>query len=675
MKLYQPYEEKILQLAAIKAKILRYKYVILACLLAILAGISTLLYFKGDIRSEASLQPQYTYGDTITCNAKAFLAKPSFTFYQDGAIVKAPLRVGTYSARTTARGAFGIKKYGQTQTFIVTPKSATLTLPARYTYGETPTIRVNGLVNGDRVDTNGLRFLYHDLLGNSPKLQIASGSFKILNARGEDVTDCYQFHTSVYTPQPVTFIKRAITLSTENNKKLFDGTPFDKPSYQANGLLDGHSVQLISYCKETKPGKYENFLSYDIRTQGGESVKDYYSPTEHWGKLTIYSDKLVIAVYDPKEEYSGSTVTKFTAEVIQGALLDGDSIVLKGVETYDSNQKPKPIHEAGTYTTKITSYEIRSNNGDSPDYFVELQTGTYTVKKRAVTVRLTDAEKYYNRTPLTSNKFTASNLVAGHSVEITVSGSQTEPGKTTNSLNTVNVYNAQHENVTKNYQVTKQDGLLTVRKRPVTLAPLPIVKTYDGTAIDYPSNLPKSNRVMVLWTNENDPLQDGDPLLSGDFADFTSIAVQSPIINVGSTTLSLSGSCIKDAKGNKDNGKYYEITVRSSQAEITPVQIEVHSLSHSKVADKTPLKGTIKDCFINKGCLVGNDTITYVVTGQQTQPGTSLNLIQEITIKHGSQTVGYVRCDTSGTIISGNLSSYNYQIVVSHGSLTVKEAD
>ena len=74
MELYQPYEEKILKLAAIKAKILKYKYLILACLFVLIAGISTLLYFKGTILTDLKLEKQYTYGDVIDYDASAFLS-------------------------------------------------------------------------------------------------------------------------------------------------------------------------------------------------------------------------------------------------------------------------------------------------------------------------------------------------------------------------------------------------------------------------------------------------------------------------------------------------------------------------------------------------------------------------------------------------------------------------
>ena len=755
MQLYQPYEQKMQRLAEIKAKILRYKYLILACLLFVLAGISTLLYFKGTIRKDIVLQPQYTYGDTISYEAKAFMADTKVVFYQNGEEIQTPKRPGTYTARVVARGAFGIKKYGEMQTFTIVPKQAKVSLLSQsYTYGETPTIRVDGLIAGDAVDEQNLRFICHDVLGVTPTVQIAPDSFAVYNGQEENVTDCYDFQDSVYSRKSVVWTKRYVsiktgsithvydgneiscpqyditlgslangdvlqtsafpslrtvgqvqnstqftvingdgvdvskmyaitktfgvlkitprplTITTEDRKKVADGQPFDQPTYQVSGLADGHSIVVLSYCTQTQPGNYKNFLQYDIQTQSGESVKENYAPTETWGDLIIYASKITVKIKG-ESTYNGREVTNFSVQIIEGALLYGESFIATKTQAYDSNMQPTIVQNAGVYTVEIAEYQIQGRAEDAPEYLVELQAGTYTVKKRPITVTLTDAEKYYDRTPLTSKAFTATNTIQGHRIEVTSTGSITEPGTTTNVLQDVNIYDANNQPVTDNYQITKKNGVLTVRKRKVTISPLPISKTYDGLAIAYPDGVSNAMKAVVSWTNKNDPLQDGNALLSGDYADFVSITFADAIINVGTTDIIVQGACIKYANGDKDNGKYYDVTVKSSTAIINPVQIEIYSLSHKKIYDGTPLTGTAADCYINKGGLVGDDTVEYVVNASQTTVGTCKNLVVEVIIKHGSTIVGYVKYNANGELVQGNLSTYNYQITVKHGTLEI----
>ena len=665
MKIYQAYEQKILKLAEIKAKILRYKYLILACLLVLIAGFSTLMSFKGNIQKDIQLQPQYTYGDTISCQAKAFLSTANIVFYKDGKEVDYPNQVGTYDVRAVARGAFWSKKYGATHTIEILPKSATMKINS-FAYGEEPTVSVSGLVNGDTLDTEKLKFNYLSVEDNIQNMSIASGSFHILNKKGEDVTDCYQFSSDVYATQSVVWRKRDASITTGDAQKLFDGKPFDKPNYQVSGLLEEDVLTVKSYCMQTQAGRYENFLTYEVKNAKGEKVTDKYAFTEKWGQLIIFSEKIVISV-SGKSVYNDKEVKNFTAVCKKGVLLEGDKIIITEARAYDANNQITAVKEVGTYKIEIISYKIQG-----ADYLVELEMGEYIVEKCPITVKVKDAEKYYDRTPLTSNAFTSENVVKGHSVQIECGGSITEPGKEENRLNSVLVYNASKQDVTKNYQITYENGWLTVHKRKVSVTPLPVTKTYDGKPIAYPEQLSKEAKIIVSWTDGKDALAKGTALLSGDYVDYSSISFASAIVNVGETRITIKNAYVKYANGQTDNGKYYELTVVDGKGVVNPAYIEVGSLSYTKVYDGQDLVGKAGDCYILKGQLTDNTTIEYKVNGRQSEVGVSLNLISEVRIKQGSKTVGYVKCDSNGQIIDGNDNpDYNYIIILSHGNLTL----
>lgn len=760
MELYRPYEEKILKLARIKAKILRYKYLILACLLVIIGGISTLLYFKGDIREDVQLQAQYTYGDRIANESKAFMSKTKLAFYKDGEEVSYPTYPGIYTARVVANGAFGSKKYGEMQTITIVQKKAKVELSSRsFVYGETPTLVINRAVEGDRIDEDSLTFLYYDTYGDNAMVQIAPDCLVVFNAEGKNVTDCYDFQNSDYDKKPIVWTQRYIhietgskkqvyddtdvsceeyvikegdlakgdvlsvegytylhgvgetqnhaeftmrnsagkdvtkmyhivksfgeiqvtprplTIRTEDVQKLFDGLPFGEPSYQTDNLVEGHRIQVLSYCRETQPGNYIHFLSYDIQTQGGEIVTHNYDIREEWGALTIYADELVVAIYG-ESVYDGQTVTQFPLNILQGQLWYADRFIVMETEGYDLENQRKDIKEVGEYRVEILSYEIRDMDGNAVNYYkVKLQTGGYMVTPRSATVALEDAQKYYDRTPLTSSAFYETNVVAGHMVNVSVLGSITEPGRTENVLQSVEIYDENNQNVTNNYLISTHNSWLYVWKRRVVIVPLPISKTYDGTPIDYPKEMSDADKIAVLWEDPNDALQDGKALLKGDSIGFTLISLQESLVNVGSTEIILRGAYIQHADGSRDNGRYYEVTVQSSVAQVKPRQIEIRSLSYTKVDDGMPLKGGADDCYISKGALANGDVIEYVVRAQQTEIGTSVNLISEVRIIRGGVIVGYVQCDDNGDVIGGNDDLMNYQITVEHGTLTILEGE
>ena len=212
---------------------------------------------------------------------------------------------------------------------------------------------------------------------------------------------------------------------------------------------------------------------------------------------------------------------------------------------------------------------------------------------------------------------------------------------------------------------------MTVYKRPITITPLPLKKTYDGQVMDYPTEMPKEMKLYATWTNLDNPLIDGEVLLSGDYLDCTSIVLGERLINVGETSIHAQGACVKYENGRQDNNQYYEVTVEESTAVICPVQLTIASLSHTKIYDGTALEGGVEDCYIHKGELFGADRITYVVDASQTEVGSSMNLIVKVIIYQGSKIVGYFECDENGLFIDGNLETYNYEINVQHGELIV----
>lgn len=757
MELYQPYEEKILKLAAIKAKILKYKYLILACLFVLIAGISTLLYFKGTILTDLKLEKQYTYGDVIDYDASAFLSSVNIELQKDGREVDGITTPGSYKARAVANAAFGGNTYGKWQSFTLSPKIVSLSVADEVTYGENPSMTIDSLAFEDRLDKESLAVEFSNILGEYPKVAIKRGSFIIRNKEGKEVTSCYRFREDIYKQRDIEILRRSITLTTNGvdkvydgmsticegyaitsgslayedrlqikggyvrvdgadsvinaidyafiNKegkdvsalysvwenfgrinvrpkpmtittgdtwKLYDGRPCATPTYEAEGLIEGHRIVALGGNPAVESGTYQNSLIYDIKDRSGRSVKENYAITETWGELSIYAGRITVAV-SGECVYMGAPITDFPLRITGGALQTGEQFIVKSVTAYDTFNREVTAQNVGRYRIKINEYEIQGRTEYAPLYYVELQEGWLTIVTRPITVRLVDKERYYNRLPFTSNETTSDNLVAGHYVVAESTGSITEPGAITNVLRTVIIKDASGLDVTGNYAITKQNGTLKVLKRKVTVYPLPITKTYDGTALQIPSAIPLQSRAYVDWTDANDPLRDGLALLSGDTLRINSVTLESTIVNVGTTHLIVSGSRILSQGGRDDTNRYYDVTVAKGTAEILPMTLLIRSLSHTKVYDGEALVGNSSDCYIAIGTLFRNESIQYTVTGSQTEVGICKNAITKVEIRYGGQIVGYAEYDGSGTLISGNGSTYNYHIEIECGTLAVSK--
>lgn len=755
MQLYQPYEQKIRKLAAIKAKILKYKYLILAGFLLIVACISTLLCLKGTIRKDIRLKEEYTYGDTIECRAKAFLSNVTVEYYLDGERVEKPKYPGEYEARAVAKGAFGGQKKGKLHTFTIQPKKVTASIASSITYGEMPEITTKDMVFGDTLQIDSAYVRFDNILGAKPQMTIGQKAVKACTAFGNDVTFCYEFDSKLFTKTDVILNKRPITISTESVKKqydgtetvcenytltsgslayedtlqtsdfirlagagevlntatfniynksglnvtqlyaitynfgtlnvlpkpfyvstpdaskVYDGTPLPRPTYQTEGLLGGHTFEVAHSLLEVEPGIYENLLVYNIKDGSGEVVTEHYARTEAWGEAIIYGGRLVVSVRD-QQVYDGMAVTYFQPTIVQGALSLEDTFIINSVQTYDANNQISEVRNAGKYSVEILSYEVFGPDVSRASYLIELQPGTFTVTKRPITVGLVDKEKYYDRTSLSSTDTVTDNLAFGHSVTATSSGSITQPGSTANVLQTVVVKDRYGVPVTDNYQITKQNGTLTVLKRQVTIAPLPIQKTYDGKAVAFPPELALQSRAYVEWTNPSDPLIDGKALLPGDYLRIDSVAISEAIVNVGQTTLSVKNGRIILQNGTADANRYYDVTMAEAIGEIVPMQLTIASLSHTKKADGTPLVGKASDCYIAFGALQNGESISYTVQGSQGEVGQSKNAIVEVVIKKGANIVGYAKFDVDGSVLDGNYYGYyNYLIAIECGWLTI----
>ena len=326
----------------------------------------------------------------------------------------------------------------------------------------------DGLAEGDKLDSVTVTGS-QTIVGSSAN--VASGAV-IKDDNGNDVTGNY---TISYVDGTLEVTKRAVTVTAGSGTKTYDGTALTKDSAVADGLAAGDELDSFTVTgSQTVVGSSANVPSEaKIVNAKGEDVTASYDITYANGTLTVTPKALTITADDANKIYDGTALTKDT--YTSTALAAGDSIAsvtVTGSQTVVGKSDNVPSaavinNAAGENVT--ASYDITYVNG-------ELE-----VTPKAVTITALSDTRVYTGQPLTRDEASASGLADGDSIEsVTITGSQTNVGKTDNAPSDAKIVNAAGEDVTASYAITYANGTLEVTKRNVKLTSGTASKEYDG---------------------------------------------------------------------------------------------------------------------------------------------------------------------------------------------------
>lgn len=192
----------------------------------------------------------------------------------------------------------------------------------------------------------------------------------------------------------------------------------------------------------------------------------------------------------------------------------------------------------------------------------------------------------YDGQILTCNEWeiTDGKLKEGHTAVAVFSGSRKDVGESDN-LFTLTVFDQNGADVSEDYEIVCQPGVLSVSARPITIQAGSEAKEYDGT-----------------------PLRESSfEILSGELVenDLISADVLGEITDAG-TVENVIKTTIRNAEGT-DVTANYTITEISGTLTITPRKLILRSASDSKIYDMLPL--TKEDYTLVQGELVQGQTI------------------------------------------------------------------
>ena len=351
----------------------------------------------------------------------------------------------------------------------------------------------------------------------------------------------------IESPEPALVTLTANSKTVKYDGQSHDGSPY---SCDALGLLPGHRVESVDYTCEpqTNVGEYDIELdNAKIVNADGNDVTDLYQITYNYGTLIIEPCDVTVTIKGNTGtyEYDGTekTVEGYTANINNNLYTEAD------FKLVDSQAKIRAT-VPGTYQMGLKPENFENTNPNFNVTFVVKPDGKLTIENRPITITANDVTGKYNGQPHGENGYsiTMGSLVDGHAATVTISGSKTDAGEYEELLvpRVTKIVDAKDKDVTSYYDISYEDGKLTINKRSVTLTSETASKVYDGTALTKPN-------VKVT----------GDGFVEGEVTD---IRATGSVTHVSEGEVT---NTITFTKGQKFKDSNYDITKNEGTLKIT----------------------------------------------------------------------------------------------------------
>ena len=546
------------------------------------------------------------------------------------------------------------------------------------TYDGTPlsaenyTITQGELVYGDTITVS--EYASRTLAGTTKN----TATVQFINTDGEDVS---RFYNPTKKSGSLVVSKRAIEITTHSASKKYDATSLTA-GYEITGgsLANGDYEEIIFQTSIIDALEKENVIDFTFYNSSDEEVKGCYQLTLHKGTLTVTPRTLLFGFEDMEHTYDGTEVWDFSWKLLPCDGFAGSDELhavythaqLKGTAQNDPSMGEGaeyiPPIEVGEYALSVASIFVYDGTSDkSHNYKIENESGLLKILQRAIVLQLSDVVRPYNGKPLTSKAYTdvgeqygVYSLLENHFADINALGSITEIGHALNMADGVIITDQDGNPVTRNYDPSIANGLLSVIKRKIVVAPLNITKPYDGTAMVYPTG---ENMLRTAWVDSENEIY-GNALYEGCTA-MGDVYIPY-LVDKGSADTEIVSNTfvIRDKNGEDVTSKYYEVSLENGRAEISPRILTIASQPReAQYTEGAVLQGAASDCYIMEGSLVNGDTIAYEVNAVLKAKGETVNRITKISIYDGN---GNLLCCweyiENGDYYKAWTYNFNYQI-------------
>ena len=528
----------------------------------------------------------------------------------------AAVNAGTVEVTITGKGNYT----GTTKTsYQITKRNVTLTSgTASKVYDKKPLTKNEVIVGGDGfVKDEGATY---NVTGSRTEVGSSKNTFTY-ELKSNTIDSNYNIKTVegdlIVTSQDgevvVTITGRTRTVEydgTEKSIKGYDVSITQGSTYTASDFTFSGNDEVKGTAADTYPM--------------GLKVTDFTNTNNNYKKVTFVVNDGYLTItpksINPEDEKTGITVTK-----PEDSKYNGEEHKNKPAVT-DTKTNTKLV-EGTDYTLSYSGDVVNVGTVTVTVKGIGNYTGeftkTYEITPRPYTVTTDGAEKVYDGNPLTAGG-TVNNLVDGETVNLTMTGSQTNVGTSNNTyeLNWTGTAKA------SNYTHGKDSiGTLTVTAKPINPSDTngiavrnPLNSIYDGKV--------HRNTPFVEDKKTNATLEEN--------TDYT-LSYSDDVVNVGTVTVIVAG------KGNYKGS--FELSYQ-----ITKRKVSLTSANAEKVYDGKPLTNATVTVTSKLG-FAEKEGATYNVTGTITDVGTKNN------------TFTY-------TLNEGTLAS-NYDIEIHEGTLKV----
>lgn len=251
----------------------------------------------------------------------------------------------------------------------------------------------------------------------------------------------------------------SLIIVSGNADKFYDGNALSSNEWDIlyGGLKQGHRVEANVYGSQVDVGESDNYMTAIIYDENGNDVSYEYDIEIRYGKLRVNPIQLTTKSGGGEKSYDGTPLTNDEVSLIYGELLSGHTIdfKIKGTQTNAGTSK-------NIYDVIINDEE---GNDVSRFYQVSMACGELKVKPLKITVRTGSDKKEYDGEELRCESWELEpldNMVEGHTLELEVTGSQTELGESENTVGGVAILDNEKNDVTQNYKINYQLGMLVV---------------------------------------------------------------------------------------------------------------------------------------------------------------------------------------------------------------------
>ena len=442
----------------------------------------------------------------------------------------------------------------------------------------------------------------------------------------------------------LTIEKRAVTLTSADDEKAYDGEPLtnDEVTVTGDGFAEGEGATYDVTGSQTEVGNSKNTFTYTLNE--GTNADNYtITKTEGTLNVTAMTDKVTVTITENSDKvtYDGEahTIEGYKSIVADNELYD----VTKAVKETKTDAWTVTETNAGTYDMGIAAEDFKNidkNFGNVEFVIVDGQLVIDPISDK-VTVTITEnSDKVtYDGEAHTIDGYKS--IVADNELyDVTKAVKETKTDAWTVTETNAGKYDMgiaaeDFENIDSNFSNVEfkiVDGRLVIE--PASIEDPENPGKPDSTRFDVSD--PEDTKYN--GQEQKQPVTVHDKTTGKDLIEDTDYTIEyTPAVNAGEVTVTITG------KGNYTGEviKKYNITKRT---------VQMTSATDEKFYDGIALVAKIvEDVAEGFDGFVEGEGATYDVTGSQTLPGTSDNAF-EYALKEGTLATNYIITEVLGKL-------------------------